>query len=230
MKRTILCALAATLITTTVAAQAVMRPRPGAITKATPQAPIRTQIQALSPQALAARLRSPVAFASQQMLKAAMPQLPNMTGAPFTLTPLNRTIENAGILEIDGQISSPMPPPAGWPGQAIIRRTAGLRGYALLQIYSKSEISYAVDCLTTVSHGKVNVDISGTTSDIIGKMEPVNGHLYLTLRGRPDNYGKIYVYLFPDVLVQEANNPLQPTLITEKNIMDFWGCQITPSG
>jgi hypothetical protein len=238
MKRTILFALAATLITTTVAAQAVMRPRPGAgaINKATPQAPVRTQIQALSPQALTARLRPAPQYIPPQELPNYGAIILGVANAPFSLTPLAPEIVGRGKLEISGDISAPNPPPPGFGGQAILRyRMVGFAsavsylGTAVLKINAVKNKYYAVDCLAVVDAGRVNFRIFGGENNMEGQTDPKNGHLFFNVRRTADD-GPIYIDFHPDYVVQEAKNPLQPTFMTEKNVMDFWGCQITPSG
>jgi hypothetical protein len=236
MKRIIVHVLAASLLATSVAAQAVMRPRPGAVVMPAPKVTQQTISKSLDARALSARLRQPPSFIPPQQLRNFGAIIIGQLNAPFSLTPLAPDVPERGKLVISGDISSPNPPPPGFPGQAVLRYHGGglgtgvwYFGHVTLTIYAKKDKNYAVDCLAVVDAGRVNFKITGNQADMEGKTDPKNGHLFFNVR-RSTADGPITLYFHPDPLVQEAKNPLQPNFMTEKNVMDFWGCQVTPSG
>jgi hypothetical protein len=236
MKRTIILSIATTLIATSVTAQAVMRPRPGVGAVAIPKTTPQTMSNALDARALAARMRVAPQYIPPAELRNYGAIMVGQLNAPFSLTPLAPEIAGRGKLTISGDISAPNPPPPGFPGQAVLRyRIVGLAsavgylGTASLTINAVKNKYYAVDCLAVVDAGRVNFNISGGENNMQGQTDPKNGHLFFNVRRTADD-GPIYISFHPDTVVQEAKNPMQPNFMTEKNVMDFWGCQITPSG
>lgn len=236
MKRVLILPLALSLLATSVVAQTSVRQRPISPTTTIPKAIPQTVPRQLDPAIIAARMRPAPRFIPVSGLRNFGAIIVGEANAPFSLTPLTQEIAGKGSLSIRGDISAPNPAPPGFPGQAILRYY--LMGFATsiwengvvnLTIQAKANKYYAVDCLAVVDGGRVNFVIRGNETNFEGKTDPKDGHIFFNVR-RTSNDGPITIIIHPDQLIQETKNPLQPTFVTERNVMDFWGCQVTPSG
>jgi hypothetical protein len=236
MKKLLIVPLALSLLATSVAAQTSLRQRPMGTTTTVPKTTPQAVPRQLDPAIVAARMRPAPSFIPVSGLRNFGAIIIGEANAPFTVTPLNQTIAGKGSLSIRGDISAPNPAPPGFPGQAILRyymmgfaTSVWENGVVNLSIQAKANKYYAVDCLAVVDGGRVNFVIRGNETDFEGKTDPKDGHLFFNVR-RTNSDGPITIIIHPDQLIQEARNPLQPNFISERNVMDFWGCQVTPSG
>ena len=163
MKRAILLTLTMTLLATSVAAQAVMRPRPGVGLTAIPKTTAQTRQTILDAGALAARAQPAAPFLALGALRTMRTgagldpriTIPDLT-SPFQLTPATQSVEGRGSLLIEGQIYVPNPKPVGFQGQATITRVASSTpgqfdyGKVVVTINAQKDKFYAVECLAQI--------------------------------------------------------------------------------
>ena len=240
MKRSILLTLTMTLLATSVAAQAVMRPRPGVGLTAIPKTTAQTRQTILDAGALAARAQPAAPFLALGALRTMRTgagldpriTIPDLT-SPFQLTPATQSVEGRGSLLIVGQIYLPDPKPAGFEGQAVITRFRyfyGKDGYdapakVTVTINAQKNKFYAVDCLAQIDQGifarNAEYEIQGSNADTFGTIAPKAGHIVFNVR-KTDSDGEITILFKPERVEGSATGNSYET-----TIMDFWGCQIS---
>lgn len=240
MKRSIVLTIALTLLATSVAAQAVMRPRPGVGAVAIPNTTPQTKTRTLDAGALAARLQPAAAFTPLNQLGRGRTAagldpritIPDLTSA-FKLTPGTQKVDGRGELDIQGDTIIPNPKPEGFQGQSTITRTRYSPprdneeyGRVIVTITAQKEKFYVVDCLAMIDKTNdgfkhVEYRISGSSTDTSGTIVPLLGHVVFNVR-RTESDGNIEIMFRPQRA--EARTPGGPW---DKHIMDFWGCQIS---
>jgi hypothetical protein len=230
MIRSLSIAISLILLAQTAMAQTVARPRAGvtAIPKAT-----QFSIQPLTPSEMQARLRPAPTFLPPAQLNIPIPAVITLMNAPFSLTPAVQSIAGRGSLMIQGQIFAPDSGPSGFQGQATISRVASSipgqddYGKVVVTVNAQKNKFYAVDCLARIDQwlgAPYDYTIHGSNADTTSSNALNNGHIIINVR-RTESDGEITIMFRPRLAKRSRPNGSWDT-----NIMDFWGCQITPGG
>jgi hypothetical protein len=230
MIRSLSIAITLTLLAQTAMAQTVARPRTGitAIPKAT-----QFSIQPLTPAEMQARLRPAPTFLPPAQLNIPFPAVITVMNAPFSLTPAVQNVAGRGSLMIQGQVFVPDSGPSGFQGQATIVRVASSTpgqddyGKVVVTVNAQKNKFYAVDCLARIDQwlgAPYFYTIRGSNADAANSNALNNGHIIINVR-RTESDGEIAI-MFKPRLATKSN----PTGSWDTNVMDFWGCQITPGG
>ncbi|MBX3593811.1 hypothetical protein [Sphingomonas sp.] len=153
--------------------------------------------------------------------------IPNLKSA-FSLTPAQQSVSGRGSMRIDGKVIVPNPLPPGFNGQATVTYrligigTASWVGGVFITLKAQKDVFYAIDCLASVSQNdSVDFTITGAGAPQSGKIRVEGGHIVLNARRTVDT-GDVSIMIRPETYVPSTN-----PFIPEKNVMDFWGCQIS---